>query len=226
MILGRHKWAVALPIVPDSPLHRRTTMPAVKNEKERGRTKKFSRLLKWKSTETAGIVSGNRCHFREWHSYRAFSPRSPARGARRPRAYRGAGRGARATLYVSYSEMFMRPVQRPITKMTIKINYSHHAAIATACRPPITPASSMAANTWRGNSRRYESIYVNNRESARLAPGPLTMGKFAPPDTRHWPLNRTHYGCTCELEISQLKPCFENISREFIEKFANRIWGL
>lgn len=124
---------------------RRATMPAVKkkkNEKEHGRTEKFSRLLKWKSAETAGIVSGNRCHFREWHSYRAFSPHSLARGARRPRAYRVAGRRrgiARVTLYVSYSEMFMRPVQRPITKMTIKINYSHHAAIATACRPPITP---------------------------------------------------------------------------------------
>lgn len=28
-------------------------------------------------------------------------------------------------VYVAYSEMFMRPVQRPITKMTIKINCSH-----------------------------------------------------------------------------------------------------
>jgi len=114
MILGRHKWAV-LPIVPDSPLHRRTTMPAVKNEKERGGMEKFSRSLKWKSVETAGIVSGNRCHFREWHSYRAFSPRSLARGARRPRAYRGAEAGKGESPCYAIRVLF-RDVHAPCSK--------------------------------------------------------------------------------------------------------------
>lgn len=83
-------------------------------------------------------------------SVHSLSPCSLARGARRSRAYRGAKEGRvgdrRVTLYVSYSEMFMRPVQRPITKMTIKINYSHHAAIATGLLAAYNaePASSIA----------------------------------------------------------------------------------
>lgn len=106
-----------------------------KNEKKRKRDGKvFSRLLKWKSVEAAGIVSGSKCHFREWYSYRAFS--LPLCAWRSTTTCITEGRvqeGQRIcmpcySVYAAYSEMFMRPVQRPITKMTIKINCSHRTA--------------------------------------------------------------------------------------------------
>lgn len=193
-------------------------MLAVKTRKSRA-TEKFSRLLKWKAWRRRVLFPVTGAIFANGTVSVPFSCRALLRVGHVDHVHteeqRKEGGDRRVTLYVSYSEMFMRPVQRPITKMTIKINYSHHVAIAMACWTPITPSRlARCANTWRGNSRQYESIYVNNRESTQLALGPPTMGKFAPPDTWHWPLNRTHYGCTCELEISKLK---RTVLRKYFE---------